>query len=202
MPTPKSKVRHRRMYIKATQAAVVGFRTAANDKLEAFKDWSKDRYESTSTAVGKAYGNASENLSQARDGLGVQLDAISDWTSSQASSFKDWFTGNKEQEDEGTEYFEEYASQDHAKSSPFKKPLAAAAAAASAMLSPTSEDPSGDLMLLTKKLIEIRSILMSIDHDDALQLPSIVVIGSQSSGKSSVLEAIVGHEFLPKSVFS
>lgn len=54
------------------------------------------------------------------------------------------------------------------------------------------------LMMLTKKLIEIRSILMSIDHDETLQLPSIVVIGSQSSGKSSVLEAIVGHEFLPK----
>ncbi|KAG1245657.1 hypothetical protein G6F68_014965 [Rhizopus microsporus] len=54
------------------------------------------------------------------------------------------------------------------------------------------------LMLLTKKLIEIRSILMSIDHNETLKLPSIVVIGSQSSGKSSVLEAIVGHEFLPK----
>jgi ABC-type uncharacterized transport system fused permease/ATPase subunit len=54
------------------------------------------------------------------------------------------------------------------------------------------------LMLLTKKLIEIRSILMSIDHNETLRLPSIVVIGSQSSGKSSVLEAIVGHEFLPK----
>ena len=53
-------------------------------------------------------------------------------------------------------------------------------------------------MLLTKKLIEVRNILMSIDHNEALRLPSIVVIGSQSSGKSSVLEAIVGHEFLPK----
>ncbi|KAJ9065676.1 mitochondrial dynamin GTPase Msp1 [Entomophthora muscae] len=31
-----------------------------------------------------------------------------------------------------------------------------------------------------------------------MHLPSIVVIGSQSSGKSSVLEAIVGREFLPK----
>ncbi|KAF8556145.1 hypothetical protein OG21DRAFT_1409737, partial [Imleria badia] len=29
-------------------------------------------------------------------------------------------------------------------------------------------------------------------------LPSIVVICRQSSGKSTVLEAIVGHEFLPK----
>ncbi|KAI7878295.1 hypothetical protein K492DRAFT_212582 [Lichtheimia hyalospora FSU 10163] len=54
------------------------------------------------------------------------------------------------------------------------------------------------LMMLTKKLIEIRSILMSIDHNETLKLPSIVVVGSQSSGKSSVLEAIVGHEFLPK----
>ncbi|KAF9360701.1 dynamin-like GTPase mgm1 [Mortierella sp. NVP85] len=56
----------------------------------------------------------------------------------------------------------------------------------------------GDFMLLTKKLIEIRNVLNSIDHNDTLKLPSIVVIGSQSSGKSSVLEAIVGHEFLPK----
>jgi len=54
------------------------------------------------------------------------------------------------------------------------------------------------LMHLTKKLIEIRSMLLDIDQSDALKLPSIVVIGSQSSGKSSVLEAIVGHEFLPK----
>ncbi|KZP09635.1 hypothetical protein FIBSPDRAFT_818551 [Athelia psychrophila] len=54
------------------------------------------------------------------------------------------------------------------------------------------------LMHLTKKLIEIRSMLLSIDQSDALKLPSIVVIGSQSSGKSSVLEAVVGHEFLPK----
>ena len=56
------------------------------------------------------------------------------------------------------------------------------------------------LMHLTKKLIEIRTMLLSIDQSDSLKLPSIVVIGSQSSGKSSVLEAIVGHEFLPKSV--
>lgn len=54
------------------------------------------------------------------------------------------------------------------------------------------------LLQLTRKLIEIRSVLLSVDQSDALKLPSIVVIGSQSSGKSSVLEAIVGHEFLPK----
>ncbi|KAJ2777209.1 mitochondrial dynamin GTPase Msp1 [Coemansia javaensis] len=61
------------------------------------------------------------------------------------------------------------------------------------------------LMDLTKRLLEIQTILKSVApsdgegrHRDALQLPSIVVIGSQSSGKSSVLEAIVGQEFLPK----
>ncbi|KAG0142500.1 hypothetical protein CROQUDRAFT_662450 [Cronartium quercuum f. sp. fusiforme G11] len=61
-----------------------------------------------------------------------------------------------------------------------------------------TKDSSAGLMQLTRKLIEIRSLLMSIDQDDTLILPSIVVIGSQSSGKTSVLEAIVGHEFLPK----
>ena len=54
------------------------------------------------------------------------------------------------------------------------------------------------MMLLTKKMIEIRSMLQSLGQSNVLTLPSIVVIGSQSSGKSSVLEAIVGHEFLPK----
>lgn len=54
------------------------------------------------------------------------------------------------------------------------------------------------MMLLTKKMIEIRTILQNVGQTGALTLPSIVVIGSQSSGKSSVLEAIVGHEFLPK----
>ncbi|KAB8360731.1 hypothetical protein FH972_024466 [Carpinus fangiana] len=54
------------------------------------------------------------------------------------------------------------------------------------------------MMMLTKKMIEIRGLLQQVDQSDTLTLPSIVVVGSQSSGKSSVLEAIVGHEFLPK----
>ncbi|KUI71507.1 Protein msp1, mitochondrial [Cytospora mali] len=54
------------------------------------------------------------------------------------------------------------------------------------------------MMVLTKKMIEIRNILSKVGQMGVLTLPSIVVIGSQSSGKSSVLEAIVGHEFLPK----
>lgn len=54
------------------------------------------------------------------------------------------------------------------------------------------------MMMLTKKMIQIRSLLQTVGQSEQLTLPSIVVIGSQSSGKSSVLEAIVGHEFLPK----
>lgn len=54
------------------------------------------------------------------------------------------------------------------------------------------------MMLLTRKMIELRTLLQKVDQGESLQLPSIVVVGSQSSGKSSVLEAIVGHEFLPK----
>ncbi|KTW28975.1 hypothetical protein T552_01606 [Pneumocystis carinii B80] len=53
-------------------------------------------------------------------------------------------------------------------------------------------------MLLTKGLIEIRNILQQIKQNEKIALPNIVVIGSQSSGKSSVLEAIIGREFLPK----
>ncbi|KAI8872568.1 hypothetical protein GQ42DRAFT_119201 [Ramicandelaber brevisporus] len=55
------------------------------------------------------------------------------------------------------------------------------------------------LLQLTKRLIEIQNILNTVNvSNEALKLPRIVVIGSQSSGKSSVLEAIVGHSFLPK----
>ena len=54
------------------------------------------------------------------------------------------------------------------------------------------------LMGLSRKLIDIKQLLSQISSDADIRLPSIVVLGSQSSGKSSVLEAIVGHEFLPK----
>lgn len=60
------------------------------------------------------------------------------------------------------------------------------------------EAEDDQMMVLTRKMIEIRNILTQVGQSNTLTLPSIVVIGSQSSGKSSVLEAIVGHEFLPK----
>lgn len=64
---------------------------------------------------------------------------------------------------------------------------------------PVKKDATeNQMMLLTRKMIEIRNLLQTVGQSETLTLPSIVVIGSQSSGKSSVLEAIVGHEFLPK----
>jgi hypothetical protein len=99
---------------------------------------------------------------------------------------------------------------DSSDSRPPTDPVALAALVAATMSSPTHSKTASEegmsgfdaqqngLMHLTRKLIEIRSMLLSIDQSDALKLPSIVVIGSQSSGKSSVLEAVVGHEFLPK----
>ncbi|KAF8841234.1 hypothetical protein BDN67DRAFT_1068667 [Paxillus ammoniavirescens] len=111
---------------------------------------------------------------------------------------------------------EEKGQDDHGSSSqgseksrnrPPEENAAIAALVAATMSAPSDSETSKDngldprqngLMHLTKKLIEIRSMLLSIDQSDSLKLPSIVVIGSQSSGKSSVLEAIVGHEFLPK----
>ncbi|KAH0553465.1 hypothetical protein GP486_006467, partial [Trichoglossum hirsutum] len=85
--------------------------------------------------------------------------------------------------------------------------VAAGATAAAFGYAQSSEDDTrsvmqaakdDQMMILTKKMIEIRRILQDVGQSDTLTLPSIVVIGSQSSGKSSVLEAIVGHEFLPK----
>ncbi|KAL9064290.1 MAG: hypothetical protein Q9157_007886 [Trypethelium eluteriae] len=82
----------------------------------------------------------------------------------------------------------------------------AATSAAFGLQSDSEDDTRSDehsakddqMMMLTKKMIEIRGLLQTVGQSEALTLPSIVVIGSQSSGKSSVLEAIVGHEFLPK----
>lgn len=44
------------------------------------------------------------------------------------------------------------------------------------------------------QLQEISSLIQS----NLVDLPQIVVIGGQSSGKSSVLESLVGRDFLPR----
>ncbi|OCF42383.1 dynamin-2 [Kwoniella heveanensis CBS 569] len=52
----------------------------------------------------------------------------------------------------------------------------------------------GDLIALVNKLQDTFNAI----GGDTVDLPQIVVVGSQSSGKSSVLETIVGRDFLPR----
>lgn len=53
-----------------------------------------------------------------------------------------------------------------------------------------------------EKLIPVINKLQDVFHNvgmlDTIDLPQIAVVGSQSSGKSSVLENIVGRDFLPR----
>ena len=45
---------------------------------------------------------------------------------------------------------------------------------------------------------KLQDVLGALGQSTALDLPQIVVVGGQSSGKSSVLEGIVGRSFLPR----
>ncbi|CAK9178124.1 unnamed protein product [Ilex paraguariensis] len=44
----------------------------------------------------------------------------------------------------------------------------------------------------------LQDIFAQIGSQSTLELPQVAVVGSQSSGKSSVLEALVGRDFLPR----
>jgi dynamin 1-like protein len=48
------------------------------------------------------------------------------------------------------------------------------------------------------KLVSMIDKLRDIGLNDHISMPRIAVLGSQSSGKSSLLEAIVGMNFLPR----
>ena len=54
----------------------------------------------------------------------------------------------------------------------------------------------GDDLLTTVN--KLQDLVFNTIGNDSLDLPQIVVVGSQSSGKSSVLENIVGRDFLPR----
>jgi vacuolar protein sorting-associated protein 1 len=49
-----------------------------------------------------------------------------------------------------------------------------------------------------RKVISIVDLLRDIGLGNLLALPKVVVLGNQSSGKSSLLEQIVGMDFLPR----
>jgi len=52
------------------------------------------------------------------------------------------------------------------------------------------------LLPVINKLQDVMSVMP--ERSTAIELPQIVVVGSQSSGKSSVLESVVGRDFLPR----
>ena len=195
-------------------AAGGGALAYANYKVDEFKDLLGRSYGRLSDRAKEAYGGLSElgadALDSARDGwdaLAEQLDGIELPTLQSPEFLRNLFSRINSSKSE-----EDGQGQSSGSSSGGPDPsggptmAGAAAVAASSIFGDdeTSSDAAAkgsteELMLLTRKLIEVRNILKEIDHEsDQLTLPSIVVIGSQSSGKSSVLEAIVGHEFLPK----
>lgn len=49
-----------------------------------------------------------------------------------------------------------------------------------------------------RKLINIIDELRDVGLQQYIELPRIAVVGGQSAGKSSLLEAIVGLDFLPR----
>ena len=49
-----------------------------------------------------------------------------------------------------------------------------------------------------KNIIKVVDDLRDVGLQQVIPLPRIVVVGSQSAGKSSVLESIVGYDFLPR----
>ena len=51
---------------------------------------------------------------------------------------------------------------------------------------------------LVSKFFDIQDIITKYDLKIGIQLPEIVVVGSQSAGKSTVLEALIGYNILPK----
>ncbi|RUS80640.1 hypothetical protein EGW08_011590 [Elysia chlorotica] len=55
----------------------------------------------------------------------------------------------------------------------------------------------GEMESLIPVINKLQDVFNTVGSE-TIQLPQIVVVGSQSSGKSSVLEALVGHDFLPR----
>ncbi|KAF5388849.1 hypothetical protein D9757_005666 [Collybiopsis confluens] len=179
----------------------------AEYRFEEFRKETRYWMNSAQDTAVDLFDTASDNVKKAKSRLSeIKLPEF------QAPQFlKDLFTDNEGRKSSGGGDGHKSESENSgSKKRPPSEDAAIAALVAATMSSPSDskvtdnksggafETQQNGLMNLTKKLIEIRSMLLGIDQNDALKLPSIVVIGSQSSGKSSVLEAIVGHEFLPK----
>eukprot|EP00249_Psilotum_nudum_P020336 c27659_g1_i8 orf=497-3082(+) len=79
---------------------------------------------------------------------------------------------------------------------PLPNPPAFAAGSASAV------PPSNQVVYLGQSVIptvnKLQDIFAQLGSASTIDLPQVAVVGSQSSGKSSVLEALVGRDFLPR----
>lgn len=197
-------------------AAGGGALAYANYKVDEFKDMLGKGYGRVADRVGEVYGGLSEWGADAAEGMREGWEAVRDRmdgvempTLGTPEFLRNLFSGlggGGEGVGGSDKAGGESSGGDGGPPNGGSAMAGAAAVAASSLFSDdtTSENEvaqgsAQELMILTRKLIEVRNILKEIDHEsDQLTLPSIVVIGSQSSGKSSVLEAIVGHEFLPK----
>ncbi|GAA5911480.1 hypothetical protein JCM5296_004084 [Sporobolomyces johnsonii] len=198
---------------------VDGFKQNAVTTLSEVNDRLGQAYDSVSTSVASTFHSVTSQASDTIDSLSASASEV--WAGTAMGvegrleefrrKWREAFPAREEgevDEDEASSGGDRGGKQGGGggKKDSVKAPLATVAAAMAASLPVVidaderapGEDASEDLMILTRKLIEIRSILLSIGEEAGLTLPSIVVIGSQSSGKSSVLEAIVGREFLPK----
>lgn len=139
---------------------------------------------STTAAVGYASYTVQDSIQRARDWLQEKLD--------DASSVLNAFKGVPVKKAPGT-----LPLSDHRAAT---TPSSAADDAAMAN--------DGEYSGFLRRMNEIDSLLLKAIRASGsdsgptaaigAQLPKVVVIGSQSSGKSSVLEALVGHSFLPK----
>ncbi|KAJ7284854.1 P-loop containing nucleoside triphosphate hydrolase protein [Mycena rebaudengoi] len=175
----------------------------ANYKFEEFRKTSTAWVTSVQDTATDIFDSASDSLKSVSSRVSeINLPRIET-----PEFLKDIFSARKEKRRQRKEQRENGQQNSDSNGRPPTDEAAVAALVAATMSSPSDSKPQSNsdsnerpntLMHLTRKLIEIRSMLLSIDQSDSLKLPSIVVIGSQSSGKSSVLEAIVGHEFLPK----
>ena len=168
----------------------------SKNKLEQAEEWISGTWGSTRTIAGDVSEGIAGVAAQIKEGWHNTVDAFELPTIQKPA----WL-----------ENFTKPSEKTHEKSSkpPPIPPRDAAAAGAAGVLAGAylldeekerefNQASNDQIMLLTRKMIEIRATLQALGQNDDFKLPSIVVIGSQSSGKSSVLEAIVGHEFLPK----
>ena len=54
-----------------------------------------------------------------------------------------------------------------------------------------------DSLISNSELIRIGDILQGFQSNHKIDIPNIVVVGTQSSGKSSVLNSLIGMDILP-----